>query len=155
MLEAVVELHLDTAVFCQRVQDHPQEQLPHALKNSRAQNTLTQSHTPDRHRFSPANFDRRSFLVPLFYLSGVSARKVDKVASGALNRDSHFTSCHFQQTSVKSFVFSVVRPSQLCPMILKANLEPPYFLFISGCAACSASTLISLMKQRRPGASAV
>lgn len=34
VLEAVVELHLNAPVFRDRVQDHPQEQLPHALENS-------------------------------------------------------------------------------------------------------------------------
>ena len=39
VLEAVVELHLDAPVFCDRVQDHPQQQLPHALENSARQQT--------------------------------------------------------------------------------------------------------------------
>lgn len=37
VLETVVELHLNAPVFCNRVQDHPQEQLPHALENSATQ----------------------------------------------------------------------------------------------------------------------
>ena len=34
VLETVVELHLNAPVFCHRVQDHPHEQLPHALEDS-------------------------------------------------------------------------------------------------------------------------
>lgn len=43
VLEAVVELHLNAPVFCQGIQDHPQEQLPHALENSGAQNMIMSS----------------------------------------------------------------------------------------------------------------
>lgn len=45
VLEAVVEFHLDTPVFCYRVQDHPQEQLPQALENSAIQRKEWDAHT--------------------------------------------------------------------------------------------------------------
>ncbi len=45
VLEAVVELHLNSPVFCNRIQDHPQEQLPHALENSMRRQTQWDTHT--------------------------------------------------------------------------------------------------------------
>lgn len=44
VLEAVVELHLNTPVFSDRVQDHPNEQLPHALENSTRRQTQRDAH---------------------------------------------------------------------------------------------------------------
>lgn len=44
VLEAVVKLHLDTPVFSDRVQDHPQEELPHALENSTRKQTMRHPH---------------------------------------------------------------------------------------------------------------
>lgn len=45
VLEAVVKLHLNTSVFCNCVQDHPQEHFPHALENSTRQQTQWNTHT--------------------------------------------------------------------------------------------------------------